>query len=159
MRSPRCLLAAAALAIVLCGCVTLGRTDSQVQSATARVTTAETGLREAGLAYEGSLAELGKLDRKGDVGVQVRRAFEVIDALRSLSTAYDTYFLSINDYNRAQFRLYRSLGCPAEILSCERAAEPILPVDTTRPPQMAPVCAPDPCGRSDKPCAAGSDHR
>jgi outer membrane protein TolC len=135
----------------------IARAYVQVQSATARVTTSERGLREAGLAYEGSLAELGKVDRKGDVEVQVRRAFEVIDALRSLSTAYDTYFLSVNDYNRAQFRLYRSLGCPAEILSCERASEPILPVDTTRPPQMAPVCAPDPCGRSDKPCAAGPD--
>jgi outer membrane protein TolC len=135
----------------------IARAHVQVQSATARVTTAERGLREAGLAYDGSLGELGKVDRKGDVGVQVRRAFEVIDALRSLSSAYDTYFLSVNDYNRAQFRLYRSLGCPAEILSCERASEPILPVDTTRPPQMAPVCAPDPCGRSDKPCAAGPD--
>jgi len=137
----------------------IARAHVQVQSATARVTTAERGLREAELAYAGSLDELGKVDRKGDVEVQVRRAFEVIDALRSLSTAYETYFLSINDYNRAQFRLYRSLGCPAEILSCERAAEPILPVDTTRPPQMAPVCAPDPCGRSDKPCTAGSDRR
>ncbi|HEV3085013.1 MAG TPA: TolC family protein, partial [Gemmataceae bacterium] len=85
----------------------IARAYVQVQSATTRVTTSERGLREAGLAYEGSLAELGKVDRKGDVEVQVRRAFEVIDALRSLSTAYDTYFLSINDYNRAQFRLYR----------------------------------------------------
>ena len=137
----------------------IARAYVQVQSATTRVTTAERGLREAELAYEGSLGELGKVDRKGNVDVLVRRAFEVIDALRSLSTAYDTYFLSINDYNRAQFRLYRALGCPAEILSCERAAAPILPVDTSRPPQMAPVCAPDPCGRSAKPCAAGSERR
>jgi outer membrane protein TolC len=119
----------------------------QIKSASARVTFAEQGLREAGLAYEGSLGELGRVDRAGDVAVLVRRAFEVIDALRSLSSAYDTYFLSVNDYNRAQFRLYRSLGCPAEILSCERPPGPLLPVNTTRPPQMAPVCAPDPCPR------------
>jgi hypothetical protein len=137
----------------------IARAYVQVRSATVRITSAERGIREAGLAYEGSLGELGKVDRAGDIGVVVRRAFEVVDALRSLSNAYDSYFLSINDYNRAQFRLYRSLGCPSEILACERAAGPILPVDTTRPPQMAPVCAPDPCRCSDKPCSAGSERR
>jgi outer membrane protein TolC len=117
----------------------------QVLSSNARVASAERGLREAALAYEGSLEEMGKVEKNGEVTVMVRRAFEVIDALRSLSKAYDTYFASINDYNRAQFRLYRSLGCPAQILSCERSPGPIMPVDTTRPSQMAPVCAPDPC--------------
>jgi outer membrane protein TolC len=116
-----------------------------VRSANARVVASEMGLREAGLAYQGSIEELGKVDRDGDLTTIVRRAFEVIDALRSLSQAYDLYFLSVNDYNRAQFRLYRSLGCPAQILSCERPAGTILPVDTTRPAQMAPVCAPDTC--------------
>ena len=82
--------------------------------------------------------------RVGDVTVVVRRAFEVVDALKSLSKAYDIYFASINDYNRAQFRLYRSLGYPAEILTCERTPGPVLPVDTTRPSQMSPVCTPDP---------------
>jgi outer membrane protein TolC len=123
----------------------IARAYAQVQSANARVATAEMGLREATLAYEGSLAEMNKVDRNGDVTVLIRPAFEVIDALRSLSRAYDTYFASINDYNRAQFRLYRSLGFPAEILSCERSPGQIVPVDTTRPSQMAPVCAPDPC--------------
>jgi hypothetical protein len=134
----------------------IARAHVQVRSADARVSSAERGLQEAGLAYEGSLAEVGKVQHTGKVDVVVRRAFEVIDALRSLSTAYDTYFQSINDDNRAQFQLYRSLGCPAEILTCERAPGSILPVDSTRPAQMAPVCAPDPCGRPDKPCGAGS---
>jgi len=137
----------------------IARAHVQVRSADARVTSAERGLREAGLAYEGSLAEMGKVEHTGKVDVVVRRAFEVIDALKSLSTAYDRHFLSINDYNRAQFQLYHSLGCPAEILTCERAPGPILPVDTTRPAQMAPVCAPDPCGRSDKPCGVGAYRR
>jgi outer membrane protein TolC len=119
----------------------------QVYSANARVASAEKGLLEATLAYEGSLVEMGKVEKSGELTVFVRRVFEVIDALRSLSKAYDNYFAGINDYNRAQFRLYRALGCPAEILSCERSPEPILPVDTTRPSQMAPVCAPDPCPR------------
>ena len=66
-------------------------------------------------------------------------------ALQQLARAYDNYFTSVNDYNRAQFRLYRALGYPAGILACERSPGEIKPVDTTRPPQMAPVCAPEPC--------------
>jgi outer membrane protein TolC len=129
----------------------VARAHVQVRSANARVGLAERELREARLAYDGSLSELGKVDRNGDVNVVIRRAFEVVDALRSLSNAYDTWFGSINDFNRAQFRLYRALGCPAEILSCERSPGSILPIDTTRPPLMAPVCAPDPCGGCPQP--------
>jgi len=123
----------------------IARAHPQVESAMTRLTTAERGVKEARLAYEGSLAHLDEVDKVGDVIVQIRRAFEVIDALRALSQAYDTYFVSVGDYNRAQFRLYRALGYPAGILACERMPGPILPVDTTRPHQMAPVCAPDAC--------------
>jgi outer membrane protein TolC len=123
----------------------VARAYAQIESATVRVSTAERGIKEARQAYEGSLAHLDELDKVGDVRVQVHRAFDVIDALKALSQAYDTYFGSVNDFNRAQFRLYRALGYPAGILACERSPGPILPVDTTRPPQMAPVCAPDPC--------------
>jgi len=123
----------------------IARAHAQVKSATVRVTTAERGVKEARLAYEGSLVNLGQTEKVGDVTVQVRRAFEVIDALKALFQAYDTYFVSVNDYNRAQFRLYRAIGYPDAILTCERLSGPILPVDTTRPPQMAPVCAPDAC--------------
>ena len=112
----------------------------QVQSANSRVATAEMGLREAGLAYQGSLQELGQVERVGDATTVVRRAFELIDALRSLSQAYDVYFLSINDYNRAQFRLYRSLGCPAQMLACERPPGAILPVDTPAQPRWRQLC-------------------
>jgi outer membrane protein TolC len=121
----------------------IARAHRQLRSAATRITIAERGLEEARAAYEGSLGELGKVDRAGDVGVLVRRAFEVVDALRSLSRAYDNYFTSVGDYNRVQFRLYRALGYPAEIVACERAPGPIVPVDVTRPPQMAPVCGPD----------------
>ncbi len=109
-----------------------------------RVADAERGLQEARLAYEGTLAELDKIDRADNIPTRVRHAFDVIDALRALSNAYDRYFQSVNDYNRAQFQLYRALGYPAGILACERTQEPILPVDTNRPPPLPPVCVPDP---------------
>jgi outer membrane protein TolC len=120
----------------------IARVHGQLRGASDRVATTERGLEEARLAYEGSLKELGKIEHAGDVDVIVRRAFEVIDALRSLSRAYDAYFLSVNDYNRAQFRLYRALGYPAELVATQHTLGPTLPVDTCRPPQMAPVCAP-----------------
>jgi outer membrane protein TolC len=123
----------------------VARAHAGVESASVRVTTAEAGLQEAQLAYTGSLEQLGKVTQVEDVKVLTRRAFEVIDALQALLRAYDNYFLSVGDYNRAQFRLYRALGYPAGILECERTPGPIVPVDTARPPQMAPVCAPDPC--------------
>lgn len=121
----------------------IARAHTQVSTTNSRISSAERGLQEATLAYEGSLAELGKVDRKGDAAVLVRRAFEVIDALRSLARAYDMYFTSINEYNRAQFRLYRALGYPAESLACDPVWGPIVPVDTNRPPQMAPVRIPE----------------
>jgi hypothetical protein len=91
------------------------------------------------------LQELGKVTVVADVTVLTLRAFEVIDALRALGRAYDNYFLSVGDYNRAQFRLYRALGFPADILACDQLPSSLLPVDTSRPPQMAPVCVPDAC--------------
>jgi outer membrane protein TolC len=118
----------------------IARAHVQLKSANTRVASSERGLREAKLAYDGSLAELGKLEKKAEATIVIRRTFEVIDALKSLSRAYDLYFASINDFNRAQFLMYRSLGYPAEILTCERDSGPIMPVDTSRPPQMAPVC-------------------
>jgi outer membrane protein TolC len=115
---------------------------SQLRSAAARIANAERGLEEARLAYEGSLQELGKIGRAGVVAIEVRRAFEVIDAIRSLSRAYDTYFTTVNDYNRAEFRLYRAIGYSADVLACQRLSDPMVPVNTTRPPQMTPVCTP-----------------
>jgi outer membrane protein TolC len=98
----------------------IARAHAQLESAAARVAIAERGLQSAQLAYAGSLAEMGRMVRVENTAVVVRRVFEVIDALRSLLQAYDTYFVSVGDYNRAQFRLYRALGYPANIVACQR---------------------------------------
>jgi outer membrane protein TolC len=123
----------------------VARAHAALVSATRRSGVATGGLEDAEAAFTGSLEQVGKITKVDDVKVLVRRAFEVVDALRSLLRAYNNFFSSINDYNRAQFRLYWALGYPAATLECERANGPILPVDTTRPPQMAPVCPSAPC--------------
>ncbi len=123
----------------------VAQAHARLQSAAARTAQAEMGLREARMTFAGNLRGLSETTRSGDLLVLVNRPQEVVAALQLLARAYDNYFVSVNDYNRAQFRLYRALGYPAGILACERPVGDPVPVDTTRPPAMAPVCAPAPC--------------
>jgi outer membrane protein TolC len=117
---------------------------AQAASAMVRVAKAETGLKAAKLSFEGNLKGLSETYRSGDRNVLVNRPQEAVAALQQLLAAYDNYAGSVNDYNRAQFRLYRALGFPAEILELERPTGEIQPIDTTRSPQMAPVCPVNP---------------
>jgi hypothetical protein len=52
----------------------------------------------------------------GDAKVVLDRTLDVVSSLQSLLRAYDNYFASANDYNVAQFRMYRALGYPADML-------------------------------------------
>ena len=81
----------------------------------------------------------------GELLQLVNRPQEVVAALQQLQQAYINYYTSTNDYNRAQFRLFRALGYPAQALACGNSFGTVVPVDTARPPQMAPVHAPEPC--------------
>jgi outer membrane protein TolC len=117
------------------------RAHAQVQSARLRVQQAEIGVKEAQITFAGNLRGLAETTRVGDILVLVTRPQEAVAALQQLSRAYDNYFVSIGDYNRAEFRLFRALGYAAEALACDHTMGPLLPVDTTRPPQMAPVGA------------------
>jgi hypothetical protein len=77
--------------------------------------------------------------------VLINRPQEVVAALQQLQQAYLNYYTSANDYNRAQFQLFRALGYPAQTLACSDSFGGVMPVDTARPPQMAPVHGPEPC--------------
>lgn len=118
---------------------------ARVQSAVTRIARSEAELRQAQVAYRGSLKGITETIPFGGRLVLVNRPLEAVDALRQVMRAYDNYFISIGDYNRAQFQLFRALGYPARILACERTPGEVQPVDTWRPPQMAPVQAPPPC--------------
>jgi outer membrane protein TolC len=122
----------------------VARAHAQVQSAAIRVQQAETGLKEAQVTFAGNLKGLSETTRMGDILVLVTRPQEAVAALQQLAHAYDNYFASVNEYNRAEFRLYHALGYAAGVLACEHPTGQIVPFDTNRPPQMAPVCAP-PC--------------
>jgi outer membrane protein TolC len=118
---------------------------AQVVAAAVRVGRAEAGLKAALASYQGNLKGLSETVRAGELLQLVNRPQEVVAALQQLQQAYINYYTSTNDYNRAQFRLYRALGYPAQGLACGDALGPVVPVDPSRPAPLPPVHAPEPC--------------
>jgi outer membrane protein TolC len=125
----------------------VARAHAQVKWSAVRVREAEDGLREAQLNYTGNLRGLEETSRIEKTLVLVIRPQEVVAALRQLALSYTNYFTTVNEYNRAQFRLFRAMGYPAEVLACERTPGEVQPVDTSRPAPLPPVQAPVPCTR------------
>ena len=57
------------------------------------------------------------------------RPQEAVAAVQALAQAYNDYYGAVADYNRAQFRLYRALGHPAQMLlgdtRCDSSTLPV----------------------------------
>ena len=119
--------------------------QAQVRAAAVRVQQAEVGLKAAVASYEGNLKGLSETVRVGELLQLVNRPQEVVAALQQLQQAHINYYTTANEYSRAQFRLFRALGFPAQGLACGVSFGPEVPVDASRPPKMAPVHAPAPC--------------
>jgi outer membrane protein TolC len=130
---------------------------SLAQTAEGRIREAEAELKDAQTLVREDLAALGQTQRLGEGGpIQlVARPLEVVAAVQMLQQAYADFYLSINDYNRAQFQLYRALGNPAQDLAmqdgggangapCGATAQPAPPASV--PPQVS-LTAPDPFAR------------
>jgi len=88
---------------------------AQVQSAAVRVHDAEEELKDAVDSADRNLEGLGQTKRAGDLMVLVIRPQEAVPPVQALAQAYGDYYAAIADYNRAQFRLYRALGNPANV--------------------------------------------
>lgn len=113
---------------------------SLAQTAEGRIGEAEAELRDAQMLVREGLASVGQTQRLGEGGpIQlVTRPLEVVTAVQMLQQAYADFYLSINDFNRAQFQLYRALGQPAQLaLDSNASASPVDP-----PPHAAPLSAP-----------------
>lgn len=86
-----------------------------MQSAAARISDAELEVREAQESATQNVAGMGQTKRTaGNLILLVIRPQEAVAAVQALALAYADYFGAVADYNRAQFRLYRALGGPAE---------------------------------------------
>jgi outer membrane protein TolC len=113
---------------------------SLAQTAEGRIRETEAELRDAQTLVREGLAALGQTQRLGEGGpIQlVIRPLEVATAIQMLQQAYADFYLSINDFNRAQFQLYRALGQPAQLALDSKACAP--PVDP--PVNASPLSSP-----------------
>ena len=94
------------------------RAQARLQSAAIRVVQAERSMREALITYEGNYEGLAQTRRFENVLVQVYRPQEVVIALEHLMVAYDNYFTTVADYNRASSKSFMRLGIQREVSRC-----------------------------------------
>ena len=90
---------------------------AQAKAASERMTQAEPALKEARELVEKSLQGMGQTKRMGDSLVLIVRPQEVVAAVQLFALANADFYSAVGDYNRAQFRLYRALGHPANGLA------------------------------------------
>jgi len=100
---------------------------AEARSSTARVKDAEDEVKNAvdsaGKNFEG----LGQTRGVGNLIVLVIRPQEAVAAVQALAQAYSDYYTAVADFNRAQFRLYRALGHPAQLLAGEAGSNCLQP--------------------------------
>jgi outer membrane protein TolC len=90
---------------------------ADLRSAERRIGQTERELRQAEISARENLEGLGEVKRvAGGINILVIRPLEVVVALQALNQAYFDYYGVIAEYNRAQFRMYRALGNPAQLL-------------------------------------------
>jgi outer membrane protein TolC len=91
---------------------------AQAQEAETRVKEAEAGLKLAAQSVQENFDGVSQTRRLGgDVVLLVIRPQEVVAAIQALAVAYRDYYAAVADYDRAQFRLYRALGQPAQLMA------------------------------------------
>jgi outer membrane protein TolC len=89
---------------------------AQARQAARRVEVAAKAVRSAVQSADKNVIALSHLQKVGDKQVPLVRPQEVVAAVQSLAQAYADYYGAVADANRAQFRLYRALGQPAQAL-------------------------------------------
>jgi hypothetical protein len=117
----------------------VNQAHARVQSAAARVVQADRALRTGVITVNGAIEGLSQTSRFGDVLVLTTRPQEAIYAIQLLMRAFDYYFMTVSEYNRAQFELFHALGYPAREVAQLRPAGDEAPVDIARPAYLPPV--------------------
>jgi outer membrane protein TolC len=115
------------------------RAQARLQSAAARVLQADRAMRTAIITFNGNFEGLRQTTRLGNVLVLVNRPQEAVFALQLLMVAFNQYFTTVAEYNRAQFELFHALGYPAAELARLRLPGQVQPVNTARPRFLPPV--------------------
>jgi outer membrane protein TolC len=87
---------------------------AQAVQAARRVGMAERGVGFAQASADKNLAALRQTKLAGGTVQLVVRPQEVLASVQALAQAYGDFYAAVADFNRAQFRLYRALGHPAQ---------------------------------------------
>jgi outer membrane protein TolC len=130
---------------------------ARLQTARARVPQTEEGLRQAIVSVDKNFEGLRETTRPaGELLNLVVRPQEVVAAIIAVNTAYQEYSAAVNQYNLAQFELYRALGQPAQWVTAQAGMTPppgaAGPAHTpaaaaARPMPPTPAAAPPAAGR------------
>ena len=115
------------------------RATARVEAAAVRVIQADRALRTGIITFNGNFEGLQQTTRLGNLLVLVNRPQEAVFALQLLNVAFNEYFTTVADYNRAQFELFHALGYPAKELAVMRTPGSVEPVNTNRPAYLPPV--------------------
>ncbi|MHC5544289.1 hypothetical protein ACYOEI_39175, partial [Singulisphaera rosea] len=115
------------------------RAIARLQSAAERVGQAERAFHSALVTFDGTFEGLSQTKRFGDVLVLVNRPQEAVYSLVTLKKSIDEYFMTVAEYNRAQFELFHAMGYPAHEVAIQRPPGELLPVNTERPGYLPPV--------------------
>ncbi len=110
---------------------------AQLEATAAQIDDATTAVKEATVTFNGTLTALGQTRGAGELLQLLSRPQEAVAALQQLNRAYETYYAAINNYNRAEFQLYRALGFPAQIVVCKTPVGEVEKIDTSRPPMAS----------------------
>jgi outer membrane protein TolC len=110
----------------------VARSHAQLRSAALRLGDAEEGLKDAVQSAVKNMESMSKTIPLGDRFVLLIRPLEVVASIQALGQAYANYYGAVADYDRAQFRLYRALGQPAQALTGDGRA-PVQPASCPAP--------------------------
>jgi hypothetical protein len=115
------------------------RAQARLQSASLRVEQADRAVRTAITTFNGTFEGLRHTTRFGDILILVNRPTEAVFALQLMKLAFDEYFTTVADYNRAEFELFHALGYPAQEITYLKPPGELQPVDTARRSYLPPV--------------------
>ena len=125
---------------------TVFRVKSEVTQAVARLQTARVrvvetaeGVRQAIESADKNFIGLRETSRPaGELLRLIVRPQEVVAAIIALETAYEQYAPAVNEYNIAQFDVYRALGQPAQWVTSLKWQPPVPPGNLSPAPPAAP---------------------
>ncbi len=111
----------------------VSQADARLQTARIRTVETEEEVRQSVESADKNFIGLRETARPaGELLRLVVRPQEVVQAIEAMNVAYQQYALAVNDYNAAQFEVYRALGQPAQLVTSQ-AIQPLPPAADASP--------------------------